>query len=240
MRDPAADAPTIAEMVEALYVYSEPLMNSRYHGMLLRRRIRGEGADLSRIPGLLLETARLSSEGAHAWAATKQGAAKEGDFVDWAEHAILDAFLTLVEQQLVVISHIARQAPTAAVRAPFDKMAATHREIATTLREALKAQHHPTLPRAGGRRSVQEEEPEGDFRGQLEAAVRHAQENGEGVRRLILSHTGLRHLRDQGLFRGGEARFHGLPVAIDLGWDAPAFAIETYDRVPLEEIVGDE
>lgn len=238
MREPASDGPTIAEMVEALYVYTEPLLNTRYHAMLLRRSIRGGRADLSRIPGLLIESARLSAEGAQAWAGTRQGAVKEGDFVDWAEHAILDAFLTLVEAQLSVISHLARQAPTAAVRGPFDKMAASHREIASTLREALKALEYPAPALAPGRRSVQEEDPEGDFRGQLEAAVRHAREAGTGVRRVILSATALRHLRDQGLFQEGVSRFHGLPVAIDLGWDTAAFALETYDRVPLEEIIG--
>lgn len=233
-------APTLPEMIEALYVFTEPLLNSRYHGMLLRRNLSGKESDLARIPGLVLESSRVGKKGAELWTARRTGLEKEGEFVAWAEHTLLDGFLHLTEDQLRIISHIARQAPTAGIREPFDSMASMHREIAGILRATLKAQPYPpSLPPAAahGRRSVQEEEPEGDFRGQLESAVRNALVSGGRVRRILLSHVGLRHLRDQGLFRDGDATFHGIPVTIDLGWEAPAFVLETYDQVPLEEIL---
>jgi hypothetical protein len=46
-------------------------------------------------------------------------------------------------------------------------------------------------------------------------------------------------LRDQGLFLNGDARFHGIPITVDLGWDTPAFVLETYEQVPLEEIIDE-
>jgi hypothetical protein len=230
-------------MVEALYVFTEPLLNSRFHGMLLRRNLSGRESDLGRIPGLVLDCSRMGRRGAEAWTARHTGIAKEAEFVAWAEHTILDGFLSLTEQQLRVISHVARLAPTAEIRTHFDKMAATHREIATTLRSALKTTSYPSTlpdPIPVGRRSVQEEDPVGDFRSQLESAVRNSQSTGRGVRRIILSHVGLRHLRDQGLFQNNDSQFDGLPVVIDLGWEAPAFVLETYDQVPLEEIFDEK
>lgn len=236
---PERRPPTIPEMVEALYVFTEPLLNSRYHGMLLRRELSGRDSDLGKIPGLVLECARVGRQGAEAWHARHGTIQDEADFVEWAEHVLLDGFLTLTEDQIRVISHLARLAPTAAVREPFDRMVATHREIAATLRKTLRTQPYPPPLPPKGRRSVQEEDPEGDFRGQLEDAVRNAQTGGQGVRRIILSHTGLRHLRDQGLFRDGDSLFNGIPVTVDLGWDASAFVLETYDQVPLDEILQD-
>lgn len=230
-------------MVEALYVFTEPLLNSRFHGMLLRRNLSGRESDLAAIPGLVLDCSRVGRRGAEAWTARRTGVAKEAEFVAWAENTILDGFLSLTEQQLRVISHIARLAPTAEIRTHFDKMAATHRQITKTLRAALRAAPYPASlpdPIPVGRRSVQEEEPTGDFRGQLETAVRNAQTTGRGVRRIILSHVGLRHLRDQGLFRDGGSQVQGVPVTIDLGWEAPAFALETYDQVLLEDILDED
>lgn len=238
MRDANVRVPTVPEIVDALLIFTEPIMNSRYHAMLFRRNISGRESDLGKIPSLVLESARDGREGALRWALVGEAAEKDEELFGWAEHTILDSFLSLAEAQLPILAHLARRSPSAEVRAYFDKMAATHREMAHTLREALKAEPYP--PQLNGapdaRRSVQEEEPTGDFRGQLEKAVRTAHTRG-GVRRILLSHIGFRHLRDQGLFRDRESRFQGVPVVIDMGWDAPVFVLETYDQVPLEEIM---
>lgn len=229
--------PTISEMVEALCLFDEPMMNSRYHGMLLRRGHDTDDAELARLPALVLESARLAREGAAAWGA-KDVPVSQTDFIAWAESTILESFLTLTENQLRILSRIARSAPTAQSREPFDQMAAKHRHIAEVLRTALKRRPRAAGRSAVGLRGAQEEEEAGDFRGQIEDAIQAAEGKQGGVRGIVLSPTGLRHLRDQGCFLGGRRTLRGHPVSVDLGWDAPAFVIETHDRVSLEEIMG--
>lgn len=229
-------SPTVSEMVEALCLFDEPMLNSRYHGLLVRRGLSGTGAELARLPSMALESARLAREGAIVW--EKRAPPNAGEFIQWAERAILVAFLELSESQLRIAAQMARSAPDAATRAPFDAMCATHRHITSVLRAAVKS--HPVDPKDAHpyRRNVQEEETEGDFRGQVERAARAAEDSGSGVRHIVLSPVGLRHLRDQGCFRDGSARIRGHPVSVDFGWDAPAFVIETFDRVNLEEIIA--
>ena len=229
-------APTVSEMVEALCLFDEPMLNSRYHGLLIRRGIEATSDDLVRLPSMVLESARLAREGAAAWE-SEATPLKEGDFIKWAEFTVLESFLTLAESQLRIVAHISRSAPTARSRRPFDAMYATHRHIARVLRAALKSQPRPNARHAPYRRSVQEEGEEGDLLGQLEAALDATERGGSGVRGVVLSPTGLRHLRDQGCFHGGDATLRGHAVSVDLGWDAPAFVIETLDRVPLDEIM---
>lgn len=228
--------PTVSEMVEALCLFDEPMLNSRYHGLLMRRGIEASSDEPVRLPSLVREGARLAREGAAAWE-SEATPMREGDFIKWAEFTVLESFLTLTESQLRIVAHISRSAPTARSRRPFDEVYATHRHIARVLRSALKSQPRPQPPRAPYRRSVQEEGAEGDLLGQLEAALDAGEESGSGVRGIVLSPVGLRHLRDQGCFQGGDATLRGHPVSVDLGWDAPAFVIETLDRVPLEEIM---
>lgn len=233
---PPPSSIAIDELIEALCLFDEPMLNSRYHGMLLRRRDDDLHEQLAELPLLVLQGARLAREGAMAWGA-KRKRVQEDRFIEWAEYTVLESFLTLAENQLRVISHIARSAPDLPSREPFDKMAATHRHIAGVLRTALKAQFAAAPGPPPAPRHVQEEEATGDFRGQLEGAMRAAEASGSGVRKILLSPTGLRHLRDQGCFRDGVPTFKDHSVAVDLGWKTPAFVIETYDQVPLEEII---
>lgn len=226
-------------MVEALCLFDEPMLNSRYHALLGRRGEVATSAELTRLPALALECARLARDGAAEWDRNERALATSDDFRAWAERTVMDAFLQLSESQLRVAAHIARSAPDAKTRAPFDAMCARHREISAALRRALKGLPGAEPPSLRYRRNVQEEEPTGDFRGQLDDAMRAARASSAGIRHVTLSPTGLRHLRDQGWFRNGPD-LDGVPVWVDLGWDAPAFAIETYDRVSLDEILESE
>lgn len=227
--------------MNALCVFDDPIINSRFHEMLERN----DGSDvhglLESVPDRVSAAIERGREGARVWMETR-AVFPDGGFVAWSERAVLDSFLTLAENQISMISHISRQAPSKEVRQYFDDMVEGHRNVAQDLRSALKKldENGPreiVLPRPPGKRSVQEEEPSGDLRGQLEKAVSRAAKGGAGVRRILLSHGALRHLRDQGCFAQGEFTFAGHPVIIDLGWDEPAFAIQTYELVPLEEIV---
>jgi hypothetical protein len=154
---------------------------------------------------------------------------------------ILDSFLGLVESQLRLLAYVARVAPTQAIRADFDKTLRLHQGVAKTLREALTALAN-SRPRAvhppGALRGAQEEEFSGDLRGQIESAMRAATEGGHAIRQIILSHTGLRHLRDQGLLGAQETTILDTPVVVDFSWDAPGFALQSFDAIPLEEIVS--
>lgn len=234
----SASPPTVSEMVEALCLYDEPMLNSRYNALLLRRAGDGALSELASLPRLVLESARHARTGALTWE-MREGA-RVDEFIEWAEHTLLAAFLQLSESQLGIAAHMARLAPDAAVRRPFDSMCATHRYITSTLRKALDSTAPPLVDGHAYRRCVQEEEPTGDFRGQLAAALAAAEAAQAGVRRIVLSPVGLRHLRDQGLFRAGQTTIHGHQVAVDFGWDAPAFAIETNDCAPLEEVMLDD
>lgn len=158
--------PSVSDMVEALCLFDEPMLNSRYHALLTRRGIQGSGAELAQLPSLALECARLARDGAAEWDRNTTAVAASESFFTWAEHT----------------------------------------------------------------------DPDGDFRGQLDGAVHAAKSSGSGVRHIVLSPTGLRHLRDQGCFRDGSVDYAGYPVSVDMGWDAPAFVIETYERVTLDEI----
>lgn len=230
-----APPPTVSELVEALCLFHEPWLNSRYHGVLLRRGY-GSREDLMRLPWVVLEAERLARQGAEAWQSEiRSGPSPE--FVSWVEYTVLESFLTLVESQLAVLNHVAREAPTQRARAAFDSMIDKHRDVARALRGALRRQADLREPPMAQARLVQEEPKEGDFRGHLEKAIQDAEKGPHGVRAIVLSATGFRHLRDQGCFKEGAASLAGHRVMIDFGWSAPAFAIETRDRVPLEEIM---
>jgi hypothetical protein len=235
---PAESPLTVVEMVEALCLFNEPILNSRYHGMLLRRARQPERDELAKLPALVLEGERYGRQGAVAWM-RQDPLFPDASFTGWAERTVLEGFLTLAEAQLRVVAHIARSAPTLESRAHFDRMTAAHRNVVRFLRQAVReSTAMESQMSVGGRRNVQEEAPHGDLRGQLEDALQKVYEHGNGVREILLSHVGLRHLRDQGCFQGGDPTFRGHPVVVDLGWDAPAFVIETWDVVPLEEIMG--
>lgn len=230
---------TIAEMMEALLVFDEGLLNSRYHGMLQRYPESGLRDALVRLPGLVLKAGRHTRSGAEKWM-RGPAHALDHEFLEWGERTLLDSFLSLTESEMRLIAYAGRAAPTADVRADFEEAVQAHRIIAKTLREALAllARDLPDKALRGGVRGVQEEEDGGNLFGQLEDAVRTSTKSGHAVRSITLSHTALRHLRDQGAFRNGESTFMGTPVVVDFGWDASGFALHTFDAVPLEEIMG--
>lgn len=228
----------VGDIIEGLLLFDEPMLNRHYHAILRRDQNPERRQLLATLPGMVLRSHQLSRDAAKVWQNVGRGTLDQS-FIEKGEHVVLEAYLGLAENELRLIAFMARSAPTNDARAPFDEMAENHREIAEVLRKALRdltsgtppAPQHPL-------RSVQEENAEGDLRGQVEAAIRARRESGRGVRRVVLSHTAQRRLRDQGCFQGEDTTLLGAPVAIDLSWESPAFAIEGYDVVPLEEILA--
>ncbi|GEM_PF-3681684 len=229
----------LGDTVDALLVLDEPLLSPRYHGILARRATAGMQQDLARLRGLVLQANRVARAGARKWARASAHVVVH-DFLDWGERTLLDSFLSLAETEMRVLASAARAAPTREIRADFDQTVLLHREAARTLRDALAPLDPgralappPRMPV----RPVQEEAVPGDLRGQIEAAMRGSLAAGRPIRQVALSPTALRHLRDQGCFQDGETTLLQVPVVVDFGWDVSAFALQTRDCVPLEEIV---
>lgn len=177
--------------------------------------------------------------GAFEWMRIRTQGSLDDEFRQRVERILLESFLICAEEQLRLVAFIARSAPTRESRDHFEAMAQTQRLIAQELRSAISGARPARSPGGiVGLRSVQEEAASGDLRGQLEAAIRASQASGVPLRTIILSHTGLRHLRDQGCFQAGETTISGIPVSIDLGWDEPAFVLQTFEVVPLDEILA--
>jgi hypothetical protein len=231
---------TVPEMVEALLVFDEGILNSRYHGMLARFNPGPMRDELVNLPARILAACRSARAGAEKWNRSG-GYVMDDGFLEWGERTLLDSFLGLVESEMRLLAYIARAAPTQAIRADFNQAVQHHQEAAKTLREALSllARNHPTPISPGAVRGAQEEENMGDLRSQLEAAMRATSARGHAIRHITLSSTGLRHLRDQGLFQDGETTFDGTSVLVDFAWDTPGFALQSFDAIPLEEIVHD-
>ena len=233
-----ADPLTLSEMVDALLVFDEPVLNARYHGLMQRLSEGRMRDEMSRLPALIIKSGRVARRGSEKWMGQSSHVLDE-DFLGWGERALLESFLSMTESQLRLIAYMVRSAPTQEVRKDFDEMAQIHREIAHTLRETLsQLVERSTSRRPAGRgsRGVQEEDASGDLRGQIEEAIRDATQAGHAVRLVMLSPTGLRHLRDQGCFKDGQATLGGAPVTVDLSWTTPAFALLSFDAIPLEEI----
>lgn len=230
---------TIADVVEALLLFDEPILNSRYHKMLARYPAGMTRDELLGVPALVLQAERAGRAGSEKWMRGSSHVLDEA-FLAWGERTLLDSFLAMVESQQRLVAYIARAAPTREARDDFDRMASLHREIAQTLREALalhaQAALPPEAPMPRGTRGAQEEDHFGDLRAQVEGAIRSSTKAGHAVRVVMLSPTGLRHLRDQGCFADGETSLDGVPVVVDFSWDASAFALLSFDAVPLEEI----
>lgn len=223
----------IRDVVDGLLLFDEPMLNSRFHALLVRDMAPWRQRLLAALPAQVVRSHHHARSAAEEW--TEVGV--NARFIARAERVLLEAFLSLAESQLRLISFMASSAPTAAPRRSLDEMAKIHRNICRDLRAALQglASEADFAPV----RSVQEENAIGYLRGQLEEALRERVRRG-GVRRIVLSHTAQRHLRDQGLFRDGETTVEGIPVAIDLSWEGPAFVIEGFDIVPLEEIYAEK
>ncbi|HVL49739.1 MAG TPA: hypothetical protein VM889_14375 [Candidatus Thermoplasmatota archaeon] len=228
--------PSIRDIVEGLLIFDEPMLNSRYHGILYHDPVPERRDALAALPGLVVRSHRLARRAAEDWARTRGNRALDERFLREGERFILESFLDLAENQLRLIAFMARSAPTLETREPFDEMADLHREICDQLRETLRGLTTEAHAQKSSARSVQEEDKAGHLRGQVEQAIRSRWASGRGIRRVVLSDVGERHLRDQGCFAEDDTKILGVPVAIDMSWETPVFAIEGYDIVPLEEL----
>ncbi|HWG90644.1 MAG TPA: hypothetical protein VNZ52_07310 [Candidatus Thermoplasmatota archaeon] len=234
---------SVQEMVEALLLFNEPILNHRYHELIAREAESISGEDLQGLAARIVEAERAARDAARQWQGEAHGPELAQPFLAHGRGVLLEAFLDLADSQTRLFSFMARQAPLRNVRAGFEQAAEDTRHVAAVLRRAAEDAAEEAVGwneqrDVGELRNVQEEDTrEGDLRGQVEQALHRTRAAGKEPRRLLLSHTALRHLRDQGCFQNGKSTLHGVRVDVDLGWDAPAFALETYDVVPLEEMM---
>lgn len=235
----SSDPPSVSDIVDALMLLDEPMLNSRYHGLLLRLTEGPSRDRLVALPGMLAESLRLSRKGSFEW--MRSGlTTPDAVLRPRAERTLLEAFLALCELETRLITLLARAAPTAGAREPFDEMARIHRTIAAVLRDVLRDGAVGESPASPARtfRGVQELEEGGDLLSQVESALRDARAGRKPMRSVVLSADGLRRLRDQGCFGDGETTLGGVPVEVDFAWDVPAFALRSFDVVPIEEVLA--
>ncbi len=232
--EPTPAGVTVSEMVDALLLYDEPMLNHRFHDLISRSADATQGA-LERVPQLITQAERHIRRGSVLWERIPQGEAG-ASFLAQGERMLLEAFLGLIESQIRLVTFMAQQAPTREARAAFDSGLAYDRNVAEVLRAEIPKLGAAPLP-AEGLRSVQEEEPGGSLRSQVEAAIRESRGARRHPRVLFVSHVGLRHLRDEGCFPEAVTDVLGVPVVVDWGWEAPAFALQTFNSTPLEELI---
>lgn len=231
-----ARAATVTEMVDALLLYDEPALNHRFHDILSRAPPSVVSA-LRRVPDLVAEAERSTRKGAVLWERASEGTLT-AEFLDRGERMLLEGFLALTEAQIRMLTFIAHEAPTPEVRAHFDQGLDLQRKVTGILRDTIP-QIGADLDEEpkGALRSVQEETAGGSFRQQIENAILASREAKKFPRLILLSHVGLRHLRDEGSFSQGKVDVLGVPVVVDWGWEAPAFVLQTFSSTPLEALI---
>lgn len=139
----------------------------------------------------------------------------------------------------------AMQAPTPALREKLRALADLDREHADVLRALVGAD---TVAQAESRRAP--EGPLGAHAGRLPgrtlgsslaAAIARVAQQGVAVRRVVVSPTALRHLRDEGEV-APDGTIQGFPAEVDFAWGDECFALMTTERVSLASILtrGDD
>lgn len=233
---------TISDVIDAVVLYDQPILDHRFAELVSRHPDVHSRERLLGIPFIVTRGARITRAAAFEWERVAPPVLVD-DVVLHAERLLLQAFLDSAEAQIRLKASVARHAPTREVRDLLESAIDLHRDVTRDLRHALRALQDPPAAGAdaagagGTPRCTQAEEDAGDLRGQVEGAIRRMRDGGKQPRLLTLSHVALRHLRDQGCFRDGETTLLGVPVTVDLAWDASEFALHSNEGVPLEEMV---
>lgn len=240
-RPPNPDA-NILQIVDALILYDTPMLDQRFQEAVARHPDPQTRQVLSELPRVVARGSRLTRRAAIEWERVTRGGIVDEDFLRRSERFLLEAFLDSAESQIRLKTFMSRHAPTREVRDIIDDAILVHRDIATAIRGALDA-----LGVSGGEDAVGPpkekapylgHEPDvGDLRSNIEAAILRMRADKKKPKMLVVSLTALRHLRDQGLFQDGQPTVMGVPVEVDMAWDAPKYSLRSFDSITLEEIL---
>lgn len=154
---------------------------------------------------------------------------------------LLDALIVLKELSTEAFLAAAMAAPTRALREDIVRLADIDRQHADDLRAIVGTSTVSEKLRA------EEARDEGDSYGahagrytegtlgrSIEKTLQKLAVANVRPVRLVISSTGLRHLRDEGLVHDNHA--FGIAIDVELGWGGEAFAVMTRERVSLAEI----
>ena len=232
----------LMQVVDALILYDTPILDQRFQEAITMHQDPAMRERLRKLPARVALGSRLTRRAGLEWERTTGGGVLDDEFKSRAARFLLEALLDSAEDQIRLKHFLARSAPTEEARRFIDEAILVHRELAGTLREAIKALP-PAQPDKGDEpvprqpQYISEEREATDLRGQVEGAIRAMVEGGKRPKALVVSDVALRHLRDQGLFHKGEATVLGVPVEVDFTWDGSKYALLSTDTVTLEEIL---
>lgn len=227
----------LLQLADALILFDAPLLDSRFMEVISRHPDAETRAHLSALPPKVGEGSRHTRRAAMEWEAATGGGLIDDAFRDRATRVLLQGLLESAEAQIRLKVFMANHAPNRETREHLDRALAIHYELVSEFRSALDKLGPD--PGEQGRESAYlgTEGAEGELRTRVERAIHQMRNAGHEPRALVLSHTGLRHLRDQGALPPGASELLGVPVEVDLAWDAPKFALLSDSCVPLEEVM---
>lgn len=236
---PEPAAPSLLQIVDALILSDDPLLDQRFQEAIAMHPDAKVRAALSALPARVAEGSRITRRAGTEWERVTGHSVLDESFKAHAERFLLEALLDSAESQIRLKSFMAAHAPTKEIRDLIDQALGVHHELTESLRDAL----HKVgpAPPSGGR--VRDAPPVGlegvdaNLRAQVENALRSLGSKGRRPRLVVLSPNALRHLRDQGAIGQGEDTILDTPVEVDLSWTGSAFAVLTYDTVPLTEML---
>lgn len=183
-------------------------------------------------------------EALQEWDRYPQGAEVAAAGTHGIRARLFQDLIVLKEGSNQVVLAAAMRAPTEELRRRLVDLADIDREHADRLRRLLGLravpERLPLLDRGSQGPAVGAHGariPDASLVRTIEVALQELEGRGVTASRLVLSATGLRHLRDEGGLdtEGGTA--FGLAVDVDLGWEGECFAFVTRDRVSLAEFI---
>lgn len=185
------------------------------------------------------EQARATMDLLHRWDAMAPQEATES-LTEQVLTRLLEDMLTLKKSSTEVFLSAGIGAPSEEMRREFLRLADMDRRHAEALRQALGVRLPKDTPEPETRRFAGVHTgpfAAGTLSDTVQRSLDQARAAGQEPRRLVMSDTVLRHLRDEGSVPPGQGDVFGLPVDIDLGWQQEAFAIISRSRISLAEIV---
>lgn len=187
----------------------------------------------------LMETVETLAA-ATAWERTRPDAEQLDALARMLHRRVVEEMLAIKESNAESGLLLAMAAPTPELREKLRGLANIDRRHADALRGLLGASTTERLGTVRGGANAAGvhagRAPGRTLGATLAAAMKEFEARGTQVRRVVMSATALRHLRDEGEV-APDGTVRGTPVDIDFAWAGEAFAIVTGERVSLAEIL---